>query len=256
MFYYWGESDHSVTRMNYWYFGEGQVYYGPDMDIVDGQIVYDTKLNPGDKYEVQCRGVSRDGTKVGHEYTLYGENFMDWAVQGEENPVLQSRVESIDTVTVPNFYGQKVSQVTVTFKEGTDMDAVKAAGVTLYDRGSLDAQFGEVKVSDVKYDGNQVILTIDQGSEKVTDRSRNAFGIYATMSWYIDSEGNIFYGKEDTTDALGMTIHANKTGKGYQARKNLDLILCVGTEDLTDGSGNDRRRRQPAGEHRMESGCK
>ena len=244
MFYYWGESDHSVTRMNYWYFGEGQVYYGPDMNIVDGQIVYNTKLNPGDKYEVQCRGVSRDGTKVGHEYTLYGENFMDWAVQGEENPVLQSRVESIDTVTVPNFYGQKVSQVTVTFKEGTDMDAVKAAGVTLYDRGSLDAQFGEVKVSDVKYDGNQVILTIDQGSEKVTDRSRNAFGIYATMSWYIDSEGNIFYGKEDTTDALGMTIHANKTGKGYQARKNLDLILCVGNEDLTmglamtDGVGN------------------
>ncbi|WP_349167940.1 DUF4214 domain-containing protein, partial [Hominifimenecus microfluidus] len=148
---------------------------------------------------------------------------------------LQAQVESIDTVTIPNFYGQKVGTVTVTFKEGTDMAAVKNAGVTLYDRGSLDAQFGEVKISDVKYDGNKVILTIDQGSEKVTDRSRNAFGIYATMSWYIDSEGNIFYGKEDTTDALGMTIHANKTGKGYQARKNLDLILCVGDTDLTEG---------------------
>ena len=138
---------------------------------------------------------------------------MDWAVQGEENPVLQSRVESIDTVTVPNFYGQKVSQVTVTFKEGTDMDAVKAAGVTLYDRGSLDAQFGEVKVSDVKYNGNQVILTIDQGSEKVTDRSRNAFGVYATTAGISDTAGNIFAGSEDTMDALGMTIHANKTRK-------------------------------------------
>ena len=58
--YYRGESDHSVTRMNYWYFGKATVYYGPDMDIVDGQIVYNTKLNPGDKYEVQCRGVSRE----------------------------------------------------------------------------------------------------------------------------------------------------------------------------------------------------
>ena len=47
---------------------------------------------------------------------------------------LQAQVESIDTVTIPNFYGQKVGTVTVTFKEGTDMAAVKNAGVTVRPR--------------------------------------------------------------------------------------------------------------------------
>ena len=185
---------------------------------------------------------------------VYGKNdpdgykgMMDWVLSKKKSELneetLQEQVESIDTVTIPNFYGQKVGTVTVTFKDGTDMAAVEKAGVKLYDRGSLNAQFGEVKVSDVKYDGNKAILTIDQGSEKLTDRSRNAFGVYATTGWYIDTAGNIFAGSEDTTDALGMTIHANKTRKGYQARKNLDLILCVGTEipdglAMTDGIGN------------------
>ena len=44
------ESDHSTTRINGWYFDDA-AYYGPDLQItVDGQIVYNTKLNDGNTY--------------------------------------------------------------------------------------------------------------------------------------------------------------------------------------------------------------
>ena len=70
LYSYWGESDHSTTRINGWYFDDA-AYYGPDLQIVDGQIVYNTKLNDGDTYTLKARGASRDGgmEKTGHEYT-------------------------------------------------------------------------------------------------------------------------------------------------------------------------------------------
>ena len=51
---YWGESDHSTTRINGWYFDDA-AFYGPDLEIVDGQIVYNTKLSDGDTYTLDCR---------------------------------------------------------------------------------------------------------------------------------------------------------------------------------------------------------
>lgn len=57
LFYYWGESDHSTTRINYWYFGDGEIYYGSDCHIDEnGQLVYDSKVMPGGTYTVEARG--------------------------------------------------------------------------------------------------------------------------------------------------------------------------------------------------------
>lgn len=82
LFYYWGESDHSTTRINYWYFGDGEIYYGSDCHIDEnGQLVYDSKVMPGGTYTVEARGASRSGTKEGHAYTVYGENFQEWALE-------------------------------------------------------------------------------------------------------------------------------------------------------------------------------
>ena len=79
---YWGESDHSTTRINYWYFGDGEIYYGSDCHIDEnGQLVYDSKVMPGGTYTVEARGASRSGTKEGHAYTVYGENFQEWALE-------------------------------------------------------------------------------------------------------------------------------------------------------------------------------
>ena len=78
---YWGESDHSTTRINGWYFDDA-AYYGPDLTMVDGEIVYNTQLSDGDVYTVLARGASRDGgmEKTGFEYTVYDELFQDWAL--------------------------------------------------------------------------------------------------------------------------------------------------------------------------------
>ena len=36
---------------------------------------------PGGTYTVEARGASRSGTKEGHAYTVYGENFQEWALE-------------------------------------------------------------------------------------------------------------------------------------------------------------------------------
>ncbi len=79
LYYYWGDSDHSTTKLNYWYFFD-ELYYGPDVDIVNGELVYNSKLNVGDTYQLD--GALNDGTynKAGYDYVLYGETLKDWVL--------------------------------------------------------------------------------------------------------------------------------------------------------------------------------
>ncbi|MDD6211823.1 MAG: PHB depolymerase family esterase, partial [Clostridiales bacterium] len=157
---YWGESDHSSTKMTYWYFFD-QIYRGPDAEIVNGELVYKNALNPGDTYEI-TEGVKE--AVEGFKYPVYDQSVMEWALSREKKAKqdLQQQVTSIQATTVPNFYGHKVSTVEITFAEDTDAAALAEATFTLYDRGSANPQFGEVKVTDVKVEGNTVILTVDQ----------------------------------------------------------------------------------------------
>lgn len=79
LFYYWGDTDHSATKMTYWYFYDNP-YYGPDAEIVNGELVYNTKLNVGDTY--QLKGKLEDGkyNKEGFDYVIYGETLKDWVM--------------------------------------------------------------------------------------------------------------------------------------------------------------------------------
>jgi|GEM_PF-1397627 len=80
LFYYWGESDHSVTRLNYWYF-LNHPYLGPNLKVVNGEIIYSEVLQSGNTYELQCRGErSGQGSKEGHWYTIYGGSILDWVL--------------------------------------------------------------------------------------------------------------------------------------------------------------------------------
>ncbi|MDD6211974.1 MAG: hypothetical protein PUB22_02325, partial [Clostridiales bacterium] len=84
IYYYWGESDHSTTRMQGYYFAF-EAYYGPDLYIDDnGEIVYTKKLEDGDTYTLQCRGGAATSNKVGYEYTVYDDLFQEWAVEEAE----------------------------------------------------------------------------------------------------------------------------------------------------------------------------
>jgi hypothetical protein len=84
IFYPWGETDHSVTRMNGWYFSK-EPYYGPDLTIAeDGSISYKTKLSDGDTYTLPCRGKAAAGDKNGYEYTIYDDLYQKWAFEPAE----------------------------------------------------------------------------------------------------------------------------------------------------------------------------
>ena len=79
LFYPFGESDHSVTRMNGWFFAD-EGYLGPDLTIDEnGEIVYQNKLNDGDTYTLQARG--NGSAKKDHEYVIYNESFHLWALK-------------------------------------------------------------------------------------------------------------------------------------------------------------------------------
>ena len=81
LFWQLGESDHSVTRINGWFFAD-TAYYGPDLTMqADGTIVYTNKLSDGDTYTLPCRGGA--SAKEGYEYTVYNESFHRWALKSD-----------------------------------------------------------------------------------------------------------------------------------------------------------------------------
>lgn len=236
LFWPLGESDHSVTRINGWYFAD-KAYYGPDLTAnADGTITYNTKLNDGDTYTLECRGGAASTNKVDYEYTVYDDSFHKWALNLSEATVSADDIVSIQATAIASFYGYKVGSVKITYAEGTDLSSVSVNDYTLYDRGFQTPEFGKVEVTTAKVSGNVVTLYVDEGTDKTADRSRETYGTLCTSSnWYVDSDGNIHYGKTESTDALGITIYPNTISKGLQWRENMDLVLCVNDDDITKG---------------------
>lgn len=79
LYYYWGETDHSTTKMTYWYFFDN-VYHGPDAKIVGGKMVYNNKLEKGDTYQLKGRLVDGKYNKEGFNYIIYGNTLKDWVL--------------------------------------------------------------------------------------------------------------------------------------------------------------------------------
>jgi poly(3-hydroxybutyrate) depolymerase len=80
LFYYWGDTDHSATKMTYWYFYDTP-YSGPDCYVADGgELVYNSMLSPGDTY--QLKGRLEDGVynKEGFDYVVYGDSLREWVL--------------------------------------------------------------------------------------------------------------------------------------------------------------------------------
>jgi hypothetical protein len=145
-------------------------------------------------------------------------------------------ITSIQANIIPSFYGYKVGTVVITYKDGTDLSGVTLDDYTVYDRGFNNPEFGPLKVVDMAVEGNTVTLIVDEGTDKVTDRSRETYGTLCTSSaWYIDKEGVLHFGSEEYTDAMGITFAPNTLKKGLQRRANLDLVLCLGDEAVADG---------------------
>ncbi len=82
LYHYWGETDHSTTKMTYWYFFD-QPYEGPDAKIVNGELMYNSRLKEGDTYELKGRLVDGKYSKEGFEYVTYGSSLKDWVLSRE-----------------------------------------------------------------------------------------------------------------------------------------------------------------------------
>lgn len=79
LYYYWGETDHSTTKMTYWYFYDNP-YWGPDAEIINGELVYNSKLNVDDTYELNGKLTGGVYNKEGFKYIIYGEALRDWVL--------------------------------------------------------------------------------------------------------------------------------------------------------------------------------
>lgn len=78
---YWGETDHSSTKMTYWYFFD-QSYQGPDAEITEGgEMVYRNALAAGDTYEI-TEGVNE--AVEGFQYQIYDDSVLEWALSREK----------------------------------------------------------------------------------------------------------------------------------------------------------------------------
>lgn len=242
IFYPWGETDHSVTRVNGWYFSK-QAYYGPDLTVnpENGELTYNTKLKDGDTYELAGYGRAAENAKKGYKYTVYDDIYTDWALRkaNVNNHSIAEDVESFQAVTDVTFYGLCLTKVIVTFKDGVDVSGLTVDDFVVVDRGSLTPDFGEVDFDDIKIDGQKVTLTVStktaatknnsriySGDNREGSRERNTFGAYVTGAWYRDANTHTIYFGRDDNDAY----ENNTTGLGYQTRESLELKIRYADE--------------------------
>ena len=143
-------------------------------------------------------------------------------------------IESIQATVVDSFYGYKVGSVEITYQPGTDLRDVENGTYTVWDRGFNNPEFGKLKITDTQVDDNVVTLIVDEGTDKVTDRTRETYGTLCTSSnWYIDNKGYVHYDGMEK-DSIGKEILPNDINKGLQWR-NLDLILTIDDQPVYDG---------------------
>ena len=146
-------------------------------------------------------------------------------------------VESIQAYTAPNFYGQRLSKIEVTFKNGTNMTgAALASSYTVWDRAfrTNPGAFETGTVKEVRVDGYKVTLAFDDGPA-----GNDAFGMLCTTTWAI---ANVYDGSGNIT---GYEVKTGDSQFQYFTRENLDLVLGVGTAPdlasslaLTDSFGH------------------
>lgn len=79
LYYYWGETDHSTTKMTYYYFFDTP-YYGPDCEIVDGELYYNSMQSAGETYQLWGRFVDGSYNKYGFDYVIYGDSLKEWVL--------------------------------------------------------------------------------------------------------------------------------------------------------------------------------
>ena len=164
LYAYWGESDHSTTRLNAWYFSDS-AFYGPDfrIDPATGKLTWHTKLNDGASYELKCRGKASGSSKEGYRYTIYDDLYQEWALKGapvQETTavptVYSAAVTDFDSITDLKKDFSQAAQLPLTgcFMKNIDVngngiaDDARTAGVYIAPEASIRSYFTVVAVPD------------------------------------------------------------------------------------------------------------
>lgn len=140
-----------------------------------------------------------------------------------------SELVSLQAFTTLTFYGQQLYKVELTYQDEVGDLALTPGDFHLYDRGSNHPDFAEITITDVESEGNVVTLYTDTDTAATGERSKNPLGLLATGSWYYDKNGTLFFGDDDSDD-----YENNTTGKGWQARANLELKFFYDGQTVED----------------------
>ncbi|MEQ3217576.1 hypothetical protein AAA088_16330, partial [Hominifimenecus microfluidus] len=101
-------------------------------------------------------------------------------------------INTIQAVTDMTMYGQGLTEVIITYREGVDVSKVTAANYVLEDRGSLNPDYAKITIDSVTTEGQTVTLKVSNDTaatannsiiytgENAGKRERNALGIYCT----------------------------------------------------------------------------
>ena len=168
----------------------------------------------------------------------------------KDDVLTMNDVINIQAYTDGTIYGTAVTKILVTYKDNTNLTNVDKNSYVIEDRGSLDPDFGELKIDDVEVNDNVVTINIKHsfdatdnntliytGDDTEGVRERNSYGVYVTTGWYRDINGNIHYG-----DGTNEEYLSNENNIGYQKRTCLDLRIKhqgeESFESLSDELGN------------------
>jgi pimeloyl-ACP methyl ester carboxylesterase len=131
---------------------------------------------------------------------------------------------------VPTFYGEKLGKVEIIYEELMSGLEIKASDFHLYDRGSANPDFTEIKITGIQISGKKITLNVDTGTDATGPTSRNSMGHMSTVSWFRDPQGQIYYGSADAGDYKAMP----SSSRGYQTRKSLELKLFYEGQTIAD----------------------
>jgi hypothetical protein len=99
-----------------------------------------------------------------------------------DSPVFTSAdIAGVQATTLPNFYGQRLYSIEITFKDRTDMTgAARPESYGVWDRDMADGKFVRGLAEKVVVSGNKAVLYFDQGPAATGDYTADPFGMLCT----------------------------------------------------------------------------
>ncbi|MDD6213262.1 MAG: prolyl oligopeptidase family serine peptidase [Clostridiales bacterium] len=192
----WGVTDHSATKVTYYYYRNAvynnpESYYGHKGGILKAGSTYAMAgIKAGTSGEASDTLNYAGIPYTDFEYPVYGDmTVMEWMLSRKKPHSVN--VISAKAVTDYGFYGQKLSQVILTYSDDVDPASVTKDSFTVkdYPQAYADGQKLAAPIDSVEVDGRQVIINIADVPELSESGSANPVGTLVITNWYLNAAG-------------------------------------------------------------------